>query len=111
MSYASVLEKEVFPQTLVLIEAEKGSVKLDPDFVLKVTTREGTTSEKVIPRMYPWLDPDYAVVHSSIVDAQRDILNGLRGGKAETTGEDNFKTVQLVWDSYRSAASGEIIRY
>ena len=24
-------------------------------------------------------------------------LKGLQGGNAETTGEDNFKTVQLVW--------------
>jgi len=111
MSYASILEKEVFPQTLVLIEGEKGSVKLDPDFVLKVTTREGTTEKVIKPVMYPWLDPDYAVVHSSIVDAQRDILNGLRGGSAETTGSDNFRTVQLVWDSYKSAATGEVIHY
>ena len=43
--------------------------------------------------MYHWLDPAYAVVHSSIVDCNRNILNGLRGGKAETTGEDNLKTV------------------
>jgi predicted dehydrogenase len=111
MSYASILEKEVFPQTLVLIEGDKGSVKLDPDFILKVTTREGTTAEEVKPVLYPWIDPDYAVIHSSIVDTQRDILNGLMGGKAETTGADNFKTVQLVWDSYRSASTGETIHY
>jgi hypothetical protein len=61
--------------------------------------------------LYPWIDPDYAVIHSSIVDTQRDILNGLMGGKAETTGADNFKTVQLVWDSYRSASTGETIHY
>jgi D-apiose dehydrogenase len=51
------------------------------------------------------------VVHSSIVDAQRDILNGLRGGAAETTGEDNIKTVDLVWKAYESAETGQIIRF
>jgi D-apiose dehydrogenase len=110
MSYASRLEKEVFPQTLVLLEGTNGSVKLDPDFVLKVTTAEGTTSEEVRPVMYPWLDPAYAVVHSSIVDAQRNILEGLRGAKAETTGRDNLKTMQLVYSSYKSAKSGEVIK-
>jgi hypothetical protein len=60
--------------------------------------------------MYDWIDPEYAVVHSSIVDAQRDILNGLLGGKAETTGDDNFQTVKLVWASYASAATGKIIQ-
>lgn len=110
MSYASRLEQEVFPQTLVLMEGTKGSVKLDPDFILKVTTGEGTTSEKVKPVMYPWLDPAYAVVHSSIVDAQRNILQGLRGEKAETTGKDNLKTMQLVYSSYKSARTNEVIK-
>jgi predicted dehydrogenase len=109
MSYASILEKEVFPQTLLLLEGSKGSIHLDADFELKITTRAGTTSEIVKPVLYNWLDPDYAVVHSSIVDAQRDILNGLRGGTAETTGDDNFKTVQLVWASYESAEKNQII--
>ena len=30
-------------------------------------------------------------------------------GKAENTGEDNLKTVQLVWASYESAATGKIV--
>jgi len=111
MSYASRLEKEVFPQTLILLEGSKGSIKLDADFKLKVTTEKGTTVETVKPVIYPWVDPDYAVVHSSIVDAQRDILNGLRGGKSETTGKDNLKTMQLVYSSYKSAETGKVIKY
>ena len=110
MSYASILEKEVFPQTLVLLEGSNGSVRLDPDFQIVTTTGEGSQVEKVSPVMYDWVDPEYAVVHSSIVDAQRDILTGLKGGKAETTGEDNFETVKLVWASYESANSGKIIQ-
>lgn len=110
MSYASILEKEAFPQTLVLLEGSEGSVRLDPDFQIVTTTREGSKYETVSPTMYDWVDPEYAVVHSSIVDAQRDILNGLRGGKAETTGADNFETVKLVWASYESASSGKIIQ-
>lgn len=110
MSYASILEKEVFPQTLILLEGTKGSIRLDPDFTIVTTTAEESESETVSPVMYDWIDPEYAVVHSSIVDAQRDILNGLRGGKAETTGDDNFQTVKLVWASYASAETGNIIR-
>jgi predicted dehydrogenase len=109
MSYASVLEKELFPQTLVLLEGEKGSVKLDADYEIRVTTRQGTTKETVKPKLYKWIDPEYAVIHSSIVDTQGNILQGLRGGHAETNGDDNFKTVQLVWASYESAATGKII--
>lgn len=103
MSYASIREREVFPQTLLLIEGAAGSIRLGPGFEVTVTTRKGSTKEIVRPRMYDWVDPDYAVVHSSIVDAQRDILGGLRGGEAETTGADNLETVRLVWASYASA--------
>ena len=30
-------------------------------------------------------------------------------GKAETTGEDNFKTVKLVWAAYDSARENKVI--
>ena len=109
LSYASILEQESFPQTLILIEGEYGSIHLTNDFELKIILQKQTTSAIVQPKMYSWVDPDYAVVHSSIVDCNRDILNGLKGGHSETTGEDNFKTVQLVWAAYESAASKKII--
>ena len=111
MSYASVMEKEAFPQTLVFIEGEKGSLHLTNDFELKIITPAGTSSSVIQPAMYKWADPDYAAAHSSIVDCNRDILKGLQGGKAETTGEDNLKTVQLVWASYESAATGKTIHF
>ena len=109
MSYASILEKESFPQTLVLIEGDNGSLHLTNDFELKITTRKRTTSSIIQPKLYQWVDPDYAVVHSSIVDCNKDILKGLQGGEAETTGDDNYKTVQLVWAAYESAASGKTV--
>jgi predicted dehydrogenase len=111
MSYASLLEKEAFPQTLVLIEGEKGSLHLTNDFELKTTTRSGTASQVIKPPFYHWADPEYAVVHASIVDCNRDILAGLQGGACETTGADNLKTVNLVWAAYQSAASGNVIHF
>lgn len=111
MSYASILEKEAFPETLVLIEGDKGSLHLSNEFILKTTTKLGTTSQVIRPAMYPWVVPSYAVVHSSIVDCNLDLLKGLRGGRSETTGEDNLKTVELVWRSYESAASGKVIHF
>jgi hypothetical protein len=50
---------------------------------------------------YPWADPDYDLVHASIVPCNADILQDLNGArKAETTSEDNLKTVRLVFASY-----------
>lgn len=109
MSYASLMEKEAFPQTHIVLEGSKGSIVLTDGFEVRTTTVQGTISEKVSPKMYDWLDPAYAVVHSSIVDAQQDIIKGLRGGEAETTGMDNLKTTSLVWQSYKSAELGTVI--
>jgi predicted dehydrogenase len=111
MSYASIMEKEAFPQTLIFIEGEGGSLHLTNDFELKIIKKEDTTSTIIQPVMYSWLNPAYAVVHSSIVDCNRNILQGLQGGDTETTGQDNFKTVQLVWASYESAATGKAIHF
>lgn len=109
MSYASRLERESFPQTLVLVEGETGSLHLSNDFELKITTRKGTTSSFIKPVNYHWADPDYAVVHSSIVHCNQDILAGLQGGNAETTGDDNLKTVELVWACYESATTKKMV--
>jgi D-apiose dehydrogenase len=108
ISFASRFEKESFPQSLILVEGSKGTIHLTNDFEIIVTTVEGTIREIAKPKMYPWLDPDYAVVHSSIVDCNADILRGLQGGFCETTGEDNMKTVELVFGCYESAATGNL---
>jgi D-apiose dehydrogenase len=110
MSYASILEYESFPQTFVVVEGEHGSIELTRNYELRLTTRKGTEVLIAEPKMYSWLDPKYALVHSSIVDCNRDILNALQGkSTAETTGSDNFETVRLVHAAYTSARTQQFI--
>jgi predicted dehydrogenase len=105
MAYAeNPLERECFPQTLVFVEGDKGSVELGTDYWVKVTTAGGTATERVPLPRYSWVNPAYEVVHSSIVACQANLLQGLNGGSAETTGEDNLRTMRLVFASYESAA-------
>jgi len=110
MAYAgNHVERECFPQTLVFVEASGGSVEVFPDYELHVTTSTGTRVSRHAPTRYSWADPGYEIVHSSIVPCQRDILHGLLGGIAETTGEDNLKTSRLVFASYESAAKNQVV--
>jgi len=110
LSYASIVEHDSFTTVFVLVEGEKGSAYLGPGFEIRTTTREGAKSEKVTIPMYEWADPDYIVNHESGIPINKNILDDMLGtGKAETTGEDNFKTVKLVWASYESAATGKMI--
>lgn len=110
MSYASILEKEAFPQTLLLIEGSEGSVRLDHNHRITVTTRGGSYHKTAKPAQYDWANPDYALVHSSMVDINRDFLTALQNGtKPETTAIDNYRTLQLVYECYRSAKMKQVI--
>lgn len=110
MSYASILPREVFPQTLVVVEGEQGSLTLGPDYKICIATRERSYLVEAPPAEYPWLDPLYTVVHSSIVGCNQNLLSALQGaGTAETTGRDNLETVRLVWAAYASARENKLI--
>jgi len=51
------------------------------------------------------------VAHASIVPAQRNIARALKGLEVgETSGADNLKTMTLVFKSYESAASEQVVR-
>jgi D-apiose dehydrogenase len=115
MSYASVQEHEVFPQTLVTVEGATGSVRLTRDFAIHTTTQttDGeriTETQTATPPVYTWADPAYALVHASIVACNRNLLTDLQGnGGAETTGIDNFETIRLVYAAYDSARDNRVI--
>jgi predicted dehydrogenase len=113
MAYAeNYLEREVFPQTLIFIEGSCGSLELGPDYMLRVTTSAGTHLRRVPPPRYAWADPAYDIVHASIVPCNANLLAALKGeAPAETTGEDNLKTVRLVFASYDSADQNRVIEF
>ena len=111
MAYAgNHLERDRFPETFVFVEGDKGSVELGPDYWIRVTTASGTEAVREAPPRYAWADPAYDVVQASIVPCCANLAAGLRGeGVAETTAEDNLKTVRLVFASYASAEGGRVI--
>jgi predicted dehydrogenase len=111
MAYAeNYLEDECFPQTRIFIESECGSLELMSGYRIHVTTKDGTTEQVVPPPHFPWADPAYDVVHSSIVPCQANLLHALVGMEAaETTAADNLETLRLVDASYESARSGQAV--
>jgi predicted dehydrogenase len=110
ISYATRMEHERFPETFAFVEGEQGSVELGPDYWIRVTTREGTQARRFPPPRYAWADPAYDVVHASIAACHADLLAALQGQKsAETSAEDNLKTLELVFAAYRSAECGQAV--
>jgi predicted dehydrogenase len=104
--------REVFPQTLVFIEGTHGSLELAANYVIRLTTSKGTRVTRHAPARYAWADPRYEVAQAGIVPCCADLLSGLRGtGGGETTGEDNLKTLRLVFAAYDSARMGRAMTF
>ncbi|MGH7956299.1 MAG: Gfo/Idh/MocA family protein [Opitutaceae bacterium] len=113
MAYAKTpLEHECFPQTLAFIEGPLGSIELGLDYELRLTTARGTEATRHLPPRHAWADPAYDLAHASIVPCHANLLAALRGaGKAETTGADNLKTLELVFGAYDSARRDAVLHF
>jgi predicted dehydrogenase len=110
MSYASKVEQDRFPETFVMVEGDRGSAELGPDYWVRVTTSQGTQSRRVPPPFYAWADPRYALVQVASVECNRNLLGALRGeAPAETTAADNLRTLRLVFGAYESARRGQAV--
>lgn len=111
ISFSSPLEKEIFPQLLLVIEGDKGSLRLDADYNFAITVGDKTSYENLTMKKYPWQTDRLEPEPPSIVACNNDILLDMLGkAKAETTGDDNFETVRMVWAAYESARINEVIK-
>lgn len=111
MSYATKREHDRFLETYIQIEGERGSLELAPDFWLRETTNTGTLATRHPSPQYAWANPAYNLAHASIVGCQRNIARALKGLESgEITGEDNLKTVTLMFMAYESAAEKRVIQ-
>lgn len=103
------LEIERPVETFVFIEGDQGSLELAADYWVRLTTKDGTQARRWAPTPYSWALPDYLLSQSSMVACVENLLAGVRGGQAETTGADNLKTVELVFAAYDSARLRQVI--
>ena len=110
MSYASKLERETFPQTLVDLEGTEGSARLHADYRLSVTTNGGTRHRDVSPRAFDWTPAPVTAIPESVLNIQRHFIDCLKTGRTpDTAGADNLRTLELTFGAYRSAQVGRSI--
>lgn len=109
-SYATWLEQDLFPQTLVEIDGALGTIRLGKDFSLTVATPAGTEHAHVPPSPMSWTEEPWHLVAESVLRIQEHWVDCLTSGRPpETAGRDNLKTYALVEGAYRSAASGDAL--
>lgn len=110
MSNATRTPWNHFPDVLMFIEGKKGSIILDADYMLSVSTDDGTKTRRIDPPIYDWIRADQPHWHASIVPCNADLLNSITTGEsAETSAHDNKKTMQLIFASYESADKNEVV--
>ena len=109
-SYATELEAELFPQTLLEIDGTHGTLRLGADYRLTVTARGVTRHEDVSPPLRPWAARPWHNIQESVALIQQHWVDCLRQGlEPQTSGRDNLQTFALVEAVYRSAETGKTI--
>lgn len=110
-SYASKVEPDPFPQTLLKVEGDKGSLELQTDYRLRIVSGGAVSEASVEPNLLPWAAKPWHGLQESVLNAQRHWIESLRAGReAETSGADNLKTYALVMACYDAARSGGTVR-
>ena len=106
-SYASRQEPDLFPQTLIHFEGTKGSIRVEADCRLVVTSPEGNFTEIAAPKPLSWGGEPWLLIQDSVVSTQRHWLDSLDAGSSPaTSGHDNLNTFALVEAAYKSIETG-----
>ncbi|MEI9412442.1 Gfo/Idh/MocA family oxidoreductase [Mesorhizobium salmacidum] len=104
-TYEARRDPDPFPETLVEIEGDKGSIVVLPGSRLRVSSNGVTTEEDIGSPLRSWTTVRWHVAQEGAFLACRHFLDCLqRGVPAETSGHDNLKTYALVDAAYRAAA-------
>ena len=110
-SYASLLAREPFPETLIEIDGMEGTLRLGQNYRLSVTNRTGTSERDVSPPLLSWASRPWHNIQESVLAIQQHWIDCLKAGREpETSGRDNLQTLALVEGVYQSAASGETVK-
>lgn len=109
-TYEARRDPDPFPETLVEIEGDRGSIIVRPGSLMRVTSNGTTIEEDIGSPLLSWTSHPWHVAQEGAFVACRHFLDCLqRGVPAETSGQDNLKTYALVDAAYRAAAEQRAI--
>ncbi|MFO1032954.1 MAG: Gfo/Idh/MocA family oxidoreductase [Hyphomicrobiales bacterium] len=110
-SYATALEQELFPQTLLEIDGSSGTLRLGPNYQLTVTAGGKTRKADLSPPLLSWASKPWHNIQESVAQIQQHWVHCLANGKEpQTSGRDNINTFALVEAVYQSADKGGTVQ-
>lgn len=109
-SFFTHLDPNPFPQTLVEVDGEAGSIRLSEGYRMTVAANGRSQTEVVDAPLRPWTERPWHVVQDSVVNIQRHWVERLRSRQApDTSGADNLQVLRLAMAAYDSAENGRTV--
>ena len=102
-SISSIKKPDRFAQTLVNLEFSNGSIDLDYNY--KITLHKNN-KKKIYdgkPKKYKWISKPWDQIQESVINTLKHFIVSLINNiEHDTSGEDNIKSLSLVFNSYKS---------
>ncbi len=102
-SISSIKKPDRFAQTLVNLEFSNGSIDLDYNY--KITLHKNN-KKKIYdgkPKKYKWISKPWNQIQESVINTHKHFIDSLINNiEHDTSGEDNIKSLLLVFNSYKS---------
>jgi len=109
-SYATQRSPETFPETLLEIDGEQGTLRLDAGYQMVIQNGAAEERRDVSPPLLDWAERPWHNVQESVLLIQQHFVDCLTSGaEPETSGRDNLKTFALVEAAYLSAAEARTV--
>ena len=109
-SYATQRLPETFPESVIEVDGDKGTLRLDAGYKLTIQSNGQSEIRDVSPRLLPWASRPWHNIQESVRIIQKHFVDCLeKGCEPETSGRDNLQTLSLVEAAYLSVAQHRII--
>jgi predicted dehydrogenase len=109
-SFHSVLSPDPFPQSLLQIEGDDGSITVEDGFRLRLHRADGVEERMVEPPCPVWGAKPWHLIQDSVAAFQGQLTAALTGGAAmEPSGAHNIGTLAMVLAAIRAADMGETV--
>lgn len=110
-TYAARRRDDAFPETMLEIEGDGGSVILTKGEKVIVTTQGLSFEDQVGGPLLHWTSRPWHVSQEAVLHTNRHMVESFRNGRAaDTSGEDNLKTYALVEAAYEAARTHCAVR-
>ena len=104
-SYATRRQIEAFPETVIEVDGNKGTISLDLGYKMTVQANGQSKIRDLSPPLLPWASKPWHNIQESVRTIQEHFINCLHEGcEPETSGHDNLQTLSLVEAAYLSAS-------